>query len=85
MDTNIQFDLFQFADDTFMIGDGSQKNLRSIKALLRGFELVSGLRLNLSKGKIHLYNLSMEKQGVEVIIVKVEKEVVGLAEYKIIY
>lgn len=45
----VHFEIIQFADDTLLIGDGSWNNLWSVKAILRGFELVFGLRVNLSK------------------------------------
>ncbi|MCI30788.1 LINE-1 reverse transcriptase like, partial [Trifolium medium] len=47
-----QFPILQFADDTMLIGDGSWENLRTIKAILRGFELVSGLKINFVKSKL---------------------------------
>lgn len=34
-------------DDTILIGEDSRKNIWTIKALLRGFELVLGLQVNL--------------------------------------
>lgn len=41
--------ILQFAYDTLLIGDGRWKNLWSIKVVLRGFEIVSGLGFNLHK------------------------------------
>lgn len=38
---DIHFELLQFLDDTIIVYDGSWKNLRSIKAMLRGFDMVS--------------------------------------------
>ncbi|XP_058776253.1 uncharacterized protein LOC131650564 [Vicia villosa] len=55
-----QVDLLQFADNTILIGEGFWKNLWSIKALLRGFELVSDLRENLSKSKLYGINLDVD-------------------------
>jgi hypothetical protein len=37
----------QYADDTLCIGEASVDNLWSMKALLRGFELASGLKVNI--------------------------------------
>ncbi|MCI19423.1 LINE-1 reverse transcriptase like, partial [Trifolium medium] len=34
----------QYADDTLCIGEASLENLWSLKVILRGFELVSGLK-----------------------------------------
>lgn len=60
VDNENHFEIFQFADDTVLIGDGSWNNLWSIKSLFRGFELVSKLRVNLFKSNIHFYNLHVE-------------------------
>ncbi|XP_058783440.1 uncharacterized protein LOC131658124 [Vicia villosa] len=45
-------DVLQFADDTLLVGDGSWSHLRAIKTVLRGFELISGLGINLHKSKL---------------------------------
>jgi len=39
----------QYADDTLCIGKASVENLWTLKAILRGFELVSGLKVNFHK------------------------------------
>lgn len=39
----IVFDILQFADDSLILGESSWSNLWSVKAILRGFELVSTL------------------------------------------
>ncbi|MCH79506.1 LINE-1 reverse transcriptase like [Trifolium medium] len=39
----------QYADDTLCIGEATVENLWSLKAILRGFELASGLKVNFSK------------------------------------
>lgn len=36
-------DLLQFVGDTLMIGEGSWKQVWVIKAILRGFKIVSGV------------------------------------------
>jgi hypothetical protein len=36
----------QYADDTLFIGEASMENLWSLKAILRSFELASGLKVN---------------------------------------
>ncbi|XP_058776602.1 uncharacterized protein LOC131650919 [Vicia villosa] len=54
---SIRFELLQFADDTTIICDGLWNNLWCIKAILRGFELVSGLRINFNKGKAFGINI----------------------------
>lgn len=49
----VSYDLLQFADDTVLVGEGSWSNLWALKAILRGFERVSGLRINMWKSKIY--------------------------------
>ncbi|CAI8596516.1 unnamed protein product [Vicia faba] len=49
---DLYFEIFQFADDTMLLGDSSWRNLWSIKVILRGFKLVSCLHINLSKNII---------------------------------
>jgi hypothetical protein len=39
----------QYADDTICLGEASWNNLRCLKAILRGFELCSGLKVNFWK------------------------------------
>ncbi|CAK8537440.1 unnamed protein product [Lathyrus sativus] len=41
--------MLQFADDVLLIGDGSVTNTWAFKAVLRAFELTSGLKINFSK------------------------------------
>ncbi|GAU23394.1 hypothetical protein TSUD_334420 [Trifolium subterraneum] len=47
-----------FADDTILMGDCSWDNVRTMKSILRGFELVSGLKINFVKSK--LYGINVE-------------------------
>ncbi|XP_058734155.1 uncharacterized protein LOC131605873 [Vicia villosa] len=53
----LQLHLLQFEDDIVLLGEGSSNNLQFIKALLRGFELISDLFINLSKGSLLEINL----------------------------
>jgi hypothetical protein len=39
----------QYADDTICVGEASMENLWTLKAILRGFELASGLKVNFWK------------------------------------
>ena len=41
--------ILQYADDTIFLGDATLKNVKTIKSLLRSFELVSGLKINFAK------------------------------------
>lgn len=49
--------LLQFADDTMIFCDGSESNLWSLKAILRSFELVSGLKMNYAKSNVMGINI----------------------------
>jgi hypothetical protein len=60
---SIKFQILQFADDTIIMGEGSWNNLWTIKSMLRGFELVSGLKINFVKSK--LYGLNIENRFLE--------------------
>lgn len=46
---NLSISLLQFADDTMIFCDGNESNLWCIKAILRSFELASGLKIKFSK------------------------------------
>jgi hypothetical protein len=48
----------QYADDTLCIGEASIDNLWTLKAILRAFELVSGLKVNFSKSCVLGVNVS---------------------------
>jgi hypothetical protein len=50
--------ILQYADDTLCIGEASIENLWSLKAMLRGFEMASGLKVNFSKSCIMGVNVS---------------------------
>ncbi|XP_058746301.1 uncharacterized protein LOC131619194 [Vicia villosa] len=51
-------DILQFVDDTLSIGKGRWKQVWAIKAIPRGFEMVSGLGINYHKSKIIGFNVS---------------------------
>jgi len=44
--------LLQFADNTLFMCEASTQNVRVVKAILRSFELASGLKVNFSKTKV---------------------------------
>ncbi|MCH83868.1 LINE-1 reverse transcriptase like [Trifolium medium] len=44
--SGVPVSLLQYADDTLCIGEASVENLWMLKAVLRGFELASGLKVN---------------------------------------
>ncbi|XP_058726375.1 uncharacterized protein LOC131597715 [Vicia villosa] len=51
-------DILQFADGTIILGEPSNDNLWYLKVVLRGFELVSGLKINFSKSNVCGVNIS---------------------------
>jgi hypothetical protein len=55
--------LLQYADDTLCIGEASVENLWTIKAILRGFEMASGLRVNFFKSCLMGVNVSSDFLG----------------------
>jgi hypothetical protein len=50
----------QYADDTLCIGEASIANLWSLKTLLRGFKMCSGLKINFSKSSLIGVNVSQD-------------------------
>jgi hypothetical protein len=52
--------ILQYADDTLCIGEASVDNLWAIKAVLRGFEMASGLKVNFWKSCLFGMNVSNE-------------------------
>ncbi|WJX96923.1 hypothetical protein P8452_78057 [Trifolium repens] len=55
--------LLQYADDTLCIGEATVENLWVLKAVLRGFEMSSGLKVNFSKSCVIGVNISNEFLG----------------------
>jgi hypothetical protein len=53
----VSVSLLQYADDTLFIGEACVENLWSMKAILRWFELVSGLKVNFSKSRLFGVNI----------------------------
>ena len=45
----VEISLLQYADDTIFFGEALMENVRAIKAMLKIFELVSGLKINFAK------------------------------------
>ena len=45
----MSINILQYADDTTFFGKTSMENVKAIKAILRTFELVSGLKINFAK------------------------------------
>ncbi|PNX58036.1 ribonuclease H [Trifolium pratense] len=57
VNVNLHFQLLQFADDTIIMGEGGWENFWTIKSMLRGFELVFGLKINFVKSKLYSINV----------------------------
>lgn len=45
----MEISILQFADDTIFFGEANMENVKIIKAILRTFELISGLKINFAK------------------------------------
>jgi len=53
----VDLSLLQFADDTLFLCEDSYANVVTLKAILRGFELASGLKINFHKSKLAIINV----------------------------
>lgn len=49
----LSYGFLQFVDDIILVGECEWNNLWTIKSILRGYELVSGLRVNMFKSKLY--------------------------------
>lgn len=58
MNSNVNVSILLFADDTVVIGKGCWKNLWYIKTIFKGFELISGLKVNFFKSKVLGVNMA---------------------------
>ena len=56
----VVINLLPYADDTVFFGEASRENVRVIKAILRTFELVSGLKINFAKSSFGAFGMSEE-------------------------
>jgi hypothetical protein len=55
---DVSVSLLQYADDTLFIGEVLVENLWAMKAILRWYELVSGLKVNFSKSRLMGVNVA---------------------------
>ena len=51
--------ILQYADDTVFIGQASLENVLVLKAMLRGFEMASGLKINYAKSQFGVFGDSV--------------------------
>ena len=57
---NVDISLLQYVDDTIFFGKTSMANVKTIKVMLKRFELVSDLKINFDKSKF--WAIGMSKQ-----------------------
>ncbi|MCI27846.1 LINE-1 reverse transcriptase like, partial [Trifolium medium] len=55
--SNVSISHLQYADDTIFIGEDCVENLWCMKAILRWFELMSGLKVNFAKSRLFGVNV----------------------------
>lgn len=60
----VTFNILQFTDDTVIFRDGGSDNLWIINTLLRGFKLISCIRVNLCKSSVFSINVCKWYLGV---------------------
>lgn len=63
---DILIDILQFADDTILIGDEGMKSLWGLKSILKGFEMVFGLKVNFFKSKI--YGINLDERSMNAVV-----------------
>ena len=54
----VEVNMLQYADDTIFLGEATMENVRAIKAILRAFELASGLNINFAKSSYGTFGVS---------------------------
>ena len=54
----VEVSLLQYADDTIFLGEATLANVRTIKAILRAFEIASGLKINFTKSSCGAFGVS---------------------------
>jgi len=54
----------QYADDTVIMIDGSERSISSLKLLLYCFEWLSGLKINYHKSDVYVFGVDQERKEV---------------------
>ena len=54
----VDISILQYADDTIFFGEANMENVRALKAILRAFELISGLKINYAKSCFGAFGVS---------------------------
>ena len=58
---NEQVNILQYADDTVFVGHASWDDVIALKAMLRGFELASGLKINFAKSQVGIFGVEVNR------------------------
>jgi hypothetical protein len=86
----------QYADDTILIKDGSDKSITNLKILLNCFEWLSGLKINYHKSEVLLFgfsqadkerksnmrNCKLGELPVKYLVIPVSNEVLGIGAFQ---
>lgn len=59
----MEISILQYADDTVFFGEATMSNVKAIKAMLRSFELVSGLKINFAKSSFGVFGDQINGSG----------------------
>ena len=54
----VEVSILQYADDTIFFGEATMENVKAIKAILRAFQLVLGLKINFAKSSFGAFGMS---------------------------
>ena len=54
----VDISILQYADDTIFFGEATMENVKALKATLRAFELISGLKINYAKSCFGAFGVS---------------------------
>jgi len=65
---DVTISILHYADDTIFFGEASMDNLKAIKAILRTFELVSGLKINFAKSCFGAFGMNVNGSKGQLII-----------------
>jgi hypothetical protein len=60
----------QYADDTIIMIDGSEKSILNLKTILYCFEWLSGLRINFHKSEVYVFGFEKDEGGPTCLVVR---------------
>jgi len=55
-----EISILQYTDDTIFFGEAPMENVRAIKAMLRSFKMVSGLKINFAKNQFGAIGMPLQ-------------------------